>query len=303
MNHSNEHGLVTIGQAVELLQPEFPDVSISSLRFLEREGLLTPLRKPGGHRQYSPFHIETIRRIKRWQAERVSLKEIRHRLEQAPLIDNAQAVVKRMTDALLKEDIPAAMDVLEDVHRAGSPLLTICDDILTPVLRNLGDDRGNHLIPVDVQMELDQQLISFFSRVTPNPGHLPGLPVIVAACPPWERHDLPLRMLVALLTERGASVHFIGAQVDGEFVRDAIHRLDADIVLISLTVKPPADADTWFSTLLAGLKATQTLFVGGIGSGYLEPLDAPNMQTRGMESYAASVDLLLGHEKLGTGQR
>jgi MerR family transcriptional regulator, light-induced transcriptional regulator len=294
MNNHNETDKVTIGRAVELLAQEFPDVSISSLRFLEREGLLVPERKPGGHRLYSPYHLETIRRIKRWQAERMSLSEIRRLLEQAPVIGDINETVEHMTARLLKEDIPGALAILDIAHQAGTPLLTICDDILKPVLRNMGDDQGNHLIPVDVQMELDEYLIAFFGRVTSNPGHLQGMPVIVAACPPWERHDLPLRMLVSLLTERGASVHFIGAQVDGEFVADAVARLNPDIVLISITVRPPLKGKAWFQELIDAMEPHQTLFVGGISSQFVEQYEADNLRILGMETYDGTIKQLLG---------
>src|SRR5699024_3475260 len=62
----------SIGQAADLLSREFPDVTVSSLRFLEREGLLSPKRKPGGHRVYTTHDLYRARKIKQWQAERKS---------------------------------------------------------------------------------------------------------------------------------------------------------------------------------------------------------------------------------------
>lgn len=304
MGQLNESELVTIGQAVELLQQEFPEVTISSLRFLEREGLLTPQRKPGGHRLFSDHDLERARRIKRWQAERMSLREIRRLLDRAPEIGDEESAAKRITALLFRADIAGAMGVLEDVHRAGVPLMTVCDNIITPVLRSLGDDRGNHLIPVDVQMELDQELIAFLSRATSSPGHLPGKPIVVAACPPWERHDIPLRMLVSLLTERGASVHYIGAQVDGEFVRDAIIRLDPDFLLISMTVPPPHGARNWFQALIHVLRPEQKLFLGGMGSRLLNTVESSNLEILGTESYAVLTRRLLAHhEQSVSGER
>lgn len=293
MTTQPEPDLLTIGRVVELLQQEFPDITVSSLRFLEREGLVTPQRKPGGHRLYHGVDIERVRRIKRWQAERIPLKEIGRRLESAPTADDIDAVVESMTARLFQEDIPGALDILWNVQRSGTPMLSICNDILTPVLRNLGDDQGNHLIPVDVQMELDEQLISFFSKITRNPGHLPGMPVIVAACPPWERHDMPLRMLVALLTENGASVHFIGAQVDATFVNDAIVRLQPNFVLISLTVQPPESASVWMEDVTVSMTGDQTLYVGGIGSEFLRKYEAQNVKILGTGSYEAVLERLL----------
>ena len=72
---------LTIGEAVALLQKEFPDLTSSSLRFLEREGLLHPQRTPGGHRLYSDDDIARIRLIKHLQSERhYPLDVIRHML-------------------------------------------------------------------------------------------------------------------------------------------------------------------------------------------------------------------------------
>lgn len=73
--------LYTIGQIVERLQSEFPDLSPSSLRFLEKEGLLSPQRTPGGHRLYSDEDVTRVRLIKRFQSQRYyPLEIIRHML-------------------------------------------------------------------------------------------------------------------------------------------------------------------------------------------------------------------------------
>src|SRR5687767_5899676 len=72
--------LLSIGQVVTHLQAEYPDVSHSSLRFLEREGLVTPHRTPGGHRLFTKQDVDRVRQIKRWQEQRLSLAEIRQRL-------------------------------------------------------------------------------------------------------------------------------------------------------------------------------------------------------------------------------
>jgi DNA-binding transcriptional MerR regulator len=71
----------SISRALELLRPEFPDLTPSSLRFLEREGLLRPDRTPGGHRLYSDQDLARIRLVKRLQAQRYyPLETIRHML-------------------------------------------------------------------------------------------------------------------------------------------------------------------------------------------------------------------------------
>lgn len=278
--------LMSIGQAVQVLQREFPDVTVSSLRFLEREGLISPTRRSGGHRLFSQDDLLRVRRIKQLQADRISLKEIRKRLEQSLSIADLEKVVEETTRHLLDGSIASAMIVLERVVEAETPLLTVFDEVLTPVMRNLGDDKGNHLIPVDMQFELDEELIGFIARATVLPAQVTGKPVILAACPPWERHDMPLRMLVALLLERGASVHFIGAQVDSEFATDANRRLNPDAILVSLTVPPSAVARQWFDDLIESMSGEQKLYIGGESSHELEYLASGNVIITGMPGYA-----------------
>jgi len=50
-------GLRSIGQVLAVLKPDFPDVSISKIRFLETEGLISPERAPSGYRRYSDSDI------------------------------------------------------------------------------------------------------------------------------------------------------------------------------------------------------------------------------------------------------
>ena len=52
-----------IGETVSTLRPDFPDVSVSKIRFLESEGLVAPLRTPSGYRKYTPAHLERIRYV------------------------------------------------------------------------------------------------------------------------------------------------------------------------------------------------------------------------------------------------
>ncbi|HCC78533.1 MAG: hypothetical protein A2X25_09455 [Chloroflexi bacterium GWB2_49_20] len=76
-----ESKFYTISQTLAQLQTEFPDLTLSSLRFLEKEGMLQPHRTQGGHRLYSDEEIARIRLIKRLQSQRYyPLETIRHML-------------------------------------------------------------------------------------------------------------------------------------------------------------------------------------------------------------------------------
>lgn len=78
----NEKSYLSIGEVLGLLLDEFPDVTISKIRFLESQGLIEPERTPSGYRKFSTSEIDRLRFILREQRENyLPLKVIRNRLE------------------------------------------------------------------------------------------------------------------------------------------------------------------------------------------------------------------------------
>jgi DNA-binding transcriptional MerR regulator len=72
---------LTIGAVCRALAEEFPDVSISKIRFLEDQNLLAPRRTPGGYRLYGPDEIERLKAILRMQRDEfLPLRVIRQEL-------------------------------------------------------------------------------------------------------------------------------------------------------------------------------------------------------------------------------
>ena len=61
---------LTIGAVVRALTDEFPDVTVSKVRFLESEGLVTPQRSGSGYRRYAPDDVERLRWVLRAQRDR-----------------------------------------------------------------------------------------------------------------------------------------------------------------------------------------------------------------------------------------
>ena len=55
--------LLSIGQVLSLLQPEFTDISPSKLRFLEERGLISPARTQSGYRKFSQDDVERLRLV------------------------------------------------------------------------------------------------------------------------------------------------------------------------------------------------------------------------------------------------
>ena len=66
----SEFEYLTIGRLVQKLQPTYPDLTVSKVRYLEDEGLLHPLRSTGGYRKYSPKDVARLESILYMQKHR-----------------------------------------------------------------------------------------------------------------------------------------------------------------------------------------------------------------------------------------
>jgi len=82
MTAPSSRRLLTIGTVCNRLQDEFPDVSISKIRYLEDQGLLNPQRTQGGYRLFSEDDVERLETILRLQRDEfLPLRVIRQELE------------------------------------------------------------------------------------------------------------------------------------------------------------------------------------------------------------------------------
>jgi len=82
-----ERRYLSIGEVLGLLLEEFPDVTISKIRFLESQGLIDPERTSSGYRKFYVEDVDRLRVILREQRENfLPLKVIRDRLETGELV-------------------------------------------------------------------------------------------------------------------------------------------------------------------------------------------------------------------------
>ncbi|MGF1646970.1 MAG: MerR family transcriptional regulator [Kineosporiaceae bacterium] len=81
----NSGRTVTIGDVIALLRPEFPDATISKIRFLEDQGLVTPERTPAGYRKFGLADVDRLRRVLTLQRDHyLPLRVIREVLGEGP---------------------------------------------------------------------------------------------------------------------------------------------------------------------------------------------------------------------------
>ncbi|MFF5023211.1 MerR family transcriptional regulator [Streptomyces collinus] len=79
---ATDRGLMSIGAVLNRLREEFPEVTISKIRFLESEGLIEPQRTPSGYRKFSAGDVERLAHVLRMQRDHyLPLKVIREHLD------------------------------------------------------------------------------------------------------------------------------------------------------------------------------------------------------------------------------
>jgi DNA-binding transcriptional MerR regulator len=99
---------LSIGEVLVALKAEFPDITISKIRFLEGEGLIDPERTPSGYRKFYDKDVDRLRRILRLQRdEYLPLKVIKDRLD-APARAEAPTRTPMASDDLEPSEIGAS---------------------------------------------------------------------------------------------------------------------------------------------------------------------------------------------------
>jgi DNA-binding transcriptional MerR regulator len=84
MNAEPARSYLGIGEVLARLRPEFPDLQISKIRFLESEGLIEPARSPSGYRRFAAADVQRLRFILTTQRDQyLPLRVIREQLERS----------------------------------------------------------------------------------------------------------------------------------------------------------------------------------------------------------------------------
>jgi DNA-binding transcriptional MerR regulator len=116
---SKTKSFMSIGDVLQTLKEEFPDVTISKIRFLESEGLVEPERTPKGYRKFYSGDLARLRYILRLQRDQfMPLKVIRRRLEHFDpsdaAADNGQDPAGASIEGAVVASRPAAEPALDE---------------------------------------------------------------------------------------------------------------------------------------------------------------------------------------------
>jgi DNA-binding transcriptional MerR regulator len=167
---------MSIGELLKSLKGEFPELTISKIRFLESEGLISPERTPSGYRKFSEADAQRLRFILKLQKEKyLPLKVIREKLAEmesgrvkaGDLVagmgstpEFSEELAAFNDTVLLKSNLQQALDIPESFAETLEEYGLICSH---------EGDEGPYYDPDDVKI---LRIAHQFSRYGLEPRHM-----------------------------------------------------------------------------------------------------------------------------------
>ncbi len=181
--------------------------------------------------------VERVRQIKEWQIQRLSLSEIRQRLNEREVLAEPSQISQRFLEHAVNGDSAEATTAVLLADDLGLPLTQIFDEILRPALYEVGARWATGHLAVGQEHEISELAQDLIAELTLRHARIdPHGQAVVAACVAGEHHDLGLRMVMSVLRQRGLRVHFLGANVDSGFLIESVRLRRPDLVVLSASL-------------------------------------------------------------------
>jgi MerR family transcriptional regulator, light-induced transcriptional regulator len=223
-------------------------VSDHVLRAWERRyGLLRPVRSAGGFRLYSPADESRVRRMQAHLARGLSAAEAaRAALDEElepPATVSTQPVERRggladaagvLAQTLDDMDEPAAQAVLDRLL-ADYTVEAVLREVVLPYLHELGERWEHGEVSVAEEHFASSLLRGRLANLARGWGQGHG-PLALLACPPGERHDLPLLAFGIVLHRNGWRVSYVGADTPLEDIARTAAGLRPDLVVLAAVI-------------------------------------------------------------------
>jgi DNA-binding transcriptional MerR regulator len=199
-------GYLSISEVLAQLRAEFPDISVSKIRFLETEGLIEPARAPSGYRRFDAADVERLRFILTAQRDQyLPLRVIKERLVRGDQPGPAQWADERQWVDDEPGDRPAQLLTRREVLDWGGitdPQLTELESF--GLLRKVGRLYGADALEV-------ARVATALAAYGVEARHLPAIRAAV------ERETTLIEQVVApILKQRGAGARELAGRTAGE---------------------------------------------------------------------------------------
>jgi excisionase family DNA binding protein len=167
---------------------------------------------------------------------------------------------ERMHRLLVDGDELGARQLVDRLHGGGVEMLTLCEELFTPVLARVGQEWADGQITVAVEHRAAAICERLIARLTVHPRGRPR-GVAVVCTPPGEEHSLPSAMATLCLRADRWQVHHLGTQVPVPDLVALLGSVKADLLVLSVC-NPSLNGSTSTVASAAGETGVSVL-VGG----------------------------------------
>jgi methanogenic corrinoid protein MtbC1 len=211
-----------------------------------RHGLPTPARTAGNHRLYSERDIAIVRMLKQMTDDGISISRavaIAQRRLEAVLAADAPTesgtdqdclgdLRDRLVTAFIRFSTSSANRTIEEALALFGPE-TVALDILQPALIEMGErwERGEVCVAMEhfATAWCMHKLAALFNASQPERGR----PTVLASCVEGEMHELGLMIASVVLSRAGFRVVYLGANMPGTELIEAVSRVQPDAVVLA----------------------------------------------------------------------
>ncbi len=141
---------------------------------------------------------------------------------------------KQLYDALVTGEELEARAITDRLHDMGVPLLELCEELLSPTMRMVGEAWHEGVVSVAQEHRATAIAERLLARVSTNPRGRPrGTAVVVSA--PGDQHSLPGAMAALVLRDDRWRVHHLGSALPASELIDFAASVNTDLVVVSVT--------------------------------------------------------------------
>ncbi len=220
-----------------------------------RHGLPNPARTAGNHRLYSERDIAIVRMLKHMTDDGISISRavaIARRRIEAALATEAPAETppdsnclgdlrERLVNAFIHFSTNGANRAIEEAMVLFGPE-TVALDIIQPALVDMGQrwERGEICVAMEhfATSWSMHKLAALFNASQPERGR----PTVLASCVEGEMHELGLMITAVILSRAGFRVVYLGANMPGTELLEAVQRVDPDAIVLAAPSESSVDS-------------------------------------------------------------
>lgn len=283
-------------------------LSVETLRAWERRYcVVEPKRDDFGHRIYSCFDLERLRRLRETTDRGHAIGKIAHlsdaelagllidRHEDHPNNAAAQALSTRILTAIEKYDLDEC-DQAVAMAFALLPIADVLTEILSPMLREVGERWRRGEFTVGQERLISSSVRRQISGLLNTYNSMAKGPTVVFATVSGETHELGILMYAVLAASRKLRACYLGADLPPEEISNVAARVNATAVAVSMVLSENIDqALESLAELRRGLPDNVEIWVGGAASVLVDPgqLPAGSIQMAGRKDFERRLDLLV----------